>query len=123
MNALANRIYEKIKLLKKEQEGLEQNLKELEREEQHTKSHEHRIELEIAINGTRDKTNSTELMHDLSELRHDRKDIKKDEQLINESKARIKDILKQIDEYTFWMRYADSDNPAKQAEAERRVFP
>lgn len=123
MNSVANKIYDKIKLLVKEREKLEHQIKDLKRDDDRIKSHMHHTEFEIALETT-NKINGPDLLllHELSELRHDHLMLKKDKNTLAELEQKLKDMRKTIEVYTFWMNQANNGNENIQHEAEKHVF-
>ncbi len=118
MSPVAQRIFDKMNRLIKERDDMQSLLDKTKHATEDVKKRMHRTELLIAVDGSE----TLQLASELRELNKEKNELHADEQLINDLAKKYQNLSKAIEDHRFWMRYADSADPARQREAEKRIF-
>lgn len=125
MSPVAERIYEKIKILNKEKDELHDQITKLKHTLDHVKQAMHHTEWQIALEDAPDPLGNlpdVRLGKELRELYKERNDLHNDERLLKDMTIKYDQLTKKIDDYRFWMHRADSVDPVRQREAEKKIF-
>ena len=125
---MATQISERIRLavygLKKEEDALVRALKDVKSSDSKTKSSMHNLEMRIISEALIEKSPSqtSRMLFQVKELHHDKQILNKDIALNKVLNQKLHDLQKKITTYEFWMKHADTDDEAKQNEAQHKIF-
>lgn len=125
MSPVAERIYEKIKLLTREKDDIHNQINKAKQAVDQVKRATHRTELNLLLDGATAHAMGVpdvRLARELRELDHEKRELHDDEKLIRELTAKYDALLRTIEDHRFWMNRADSTDPLRQQEAERKIF-
>lgn len=125
MSAIAERIYAKTNGLVEEKEKLRQQINKLKKTVDAVKKQMHRTELEIVSEAASPYTGGSvdlRLASELHELTKERGELHTDEQELKDLTATYNELTKAIENHRFWMRRADTLDPVRRREAEKKIF-
>lgn len=125
MSQVAERIYQKIQHLISEKEQIQNQINKINQTIANDKKVMHHTELEIIAEGAAtpvDGVSGMALTGRIRELGKEKDGLHRDERTLLELSEKQKDLIKTIDEHRFWMNRADSLDPARQREAEKKIF-
>jgi hypothetical protein len=125
MSAIAERIYNEIKILTRQKDDLASQIAKVKRAIDHTKRDMHHTEwLVISESAPEDPdlTPDVRLGRELHELYKEKKELRDEEKSLKDLTLKYDTLIKKIDSYHFWMQRADSPDPLRQREAEKKIF-
>lgn len=125
MSAVAERIYAKVNSLVKQKEDLRHEINKLKETIDTEKKGMHRTEADIVTEAASPYTGGPvdlRLASELRELSRERRDLKADEKKLIDLTAKYNELIKTIEDHRFWMRRADTLDPVRQQEAEKKIF-
>lgn len=125
MSPVAERIYNEMKLLTRQKDEMASQMTKLKRALDQVKREIHHTEWLIVSEGAPedpDHTPDLRLGRELHELYKERKDLHDDERILKDLTEKYNALVKKIDNYNFWMQRADTADPVRQREAEKKIF-
>jgi peptidoglycan hydrolase CwlO-like protein len=125
MSPVAERIYVKMNSLIKERDEVHNQINKLQRTISDVKHHIHHTELEIVVDGGSGHSSGVpdvRLANELRELNKEEHELHDDEKVLKDLTAKYSSLTKMIEDHRFWMRRADTADPVRQREAEKRIF-
>ncbi|MDB5186777.1 MAG: hypothetical protein JWM07_249 [Candidatus Saccharibacteria bacterium] len=125
MSVVAERIYAKTNDLIKDKEAVHNQINRLKQAIDSVKKHIHHTELEIVIEGASAHLvglPDIRLANEMRELNKEKSNLRNDEKVLNELTVKYDEFTKMIDNHRFWMHRADTTDPARQREAEQKIF-
>jgi hypothetical protein len=125
ISPVAERIYNEIKLLTRQKDELSNQMTKLRHAIDHVKHEMHHTEWLVVSESAPedlDHTPDARLGRELRELYKERKDLHEDEKILKDLTQKYDVLVKKIDTYRFWMRRADTSDPVRQREAEKKIF-
>jgi peptidoglycan hydrolase CwlO-like protein len=125
MSPVAERIYAKMNSLIKERDEVHNQINKLQRTIGDVKHHIRRTELGIVAEGASghgDGVPDLRLAHELRELDKEEHELHDDEKALKNLTAKYSNLTKTIEDHRFWMRRADTTDPVRQREAEKKIF-
>ena len=125
MSAVAERIYARVNTLVKAKEDLRHEINKLKDTIDAEKKGIHRTEADIVSEAASPYTGGAvdlRLASELRELNRERHDLKAEEKRLIELTAKYNELIKTIEDHRFWMRRADTLDPVRQQEAEKKIF-
>ncbi len=125
MTPLAQRIYEKTNVLIRQKDDLHSQINRIKQSIDQDKKSIRTTELKIVADGAMahaDGVPDLRLAGEIRDLGKHRKVLHDDERLLKDLTVKYNDLIKAIDDHHFWMYRADTNDLAKQQEAERKIF-
>jgi prefoldin subunit 5 len=125
MSSVSERIYAKTNILVEEKEKLRHKINTLKQALDSVKKRMHRTELEIVTEAASPYTGGSvdlRMAGELRELNKERKDLHADAQDLKDLTVKYNELTKTIEDHRFWMRRADTIDPIRQREAEKKIF-
>ena len=125
MSPVAERIYNEIKFLTRQKDEMSNQISKLRHAIDNVKREMHHVEWLVvseSVPEDLDHTPDARLGRELRELYKERKDLHEDERMLKDLNQKYDALIKKIDNYRFWMQRADTPDPARQREAEKRIF-
>lgn len=125
MSPVAERIYTKMNNLIKERDEVHNQINKLQRTIVGVKHNIHHTELEIIADGGPGHgggVSDVRLANELRELNKEEHELHADEKALKDLTAKYSSLTKMIEDHRFWMHRADTADPVRQREAEKRIF-
>jgi hypothetical protein len=125
MNPIVERIYAKMNSLIKEQNEIHGQINQLQQTIDSVKKHLRHTQLEILNEGGLAYASGMpdlRLASEVRELNKEKHNLNDDEKALKNLTVKYNDLTKTIEEHRFWMRRADTTDPVRQREAEKRIF-
>ena len=124
MSPIAERIYTKMNSLIKERDEVHNQINILQRTIGGVKHHIRHTELEIIADGVSGHGGIPDirLANELRELKKEEHELHDDEKALKDLTVKYSTLTKTIEDHRFWMRRADTTDPIRQREAEKKIF-
>lgn len=125
MNSISERIYEKINKLIKERDEIHNQINKLQQTAGSLKKHIHHTELEIIVEGASVQASDVpnlRMVGEMRELNKEKHDLHDNEKVLKGLTKKYNNLTKTIEDHRFWMHRADTTDPARQQEAEHKIF-
>ena len=125
ISPVAERIYAKMNNLIKERDQVGSQINKLQQAIGGVKKHIHHTELEIVADAASVHTGGMldrRLTDEMRELNKERRELHDDEKVLEALTASYNKLTKLIEDHRFWMRWSDTTDPARQREAEKKIF-